>query len=655
MIAANLVVENVWQQFTRGELSDLARLNPIIGRSWQRCRQLQVNPLGLDTSHVDPLQLNRCRLENKSLLDAARPVIDRLYEFVRDTGFQVVLSNEEGYLLHSVGDPEVVDRTRHLGMIPGVSWSEAAKGTNAIGTAIEENKPVQIFGAQHYCQPNQFLVCSASPIFDPDGALIGVLDLSGDFRRCTPHSLGMVVAAVGAIENHLRLMRLTGNLYAAYRYSSILLENISDAMISIDNRGTVTELNSKAARIFGIDHRTSKGKKLSELLRGETPMMLRLLEDGRPYVDREIYIARTGKTIHSSASLVRDDDNNILGAVATFHEVQRATAAGRSLRLAPSMPTLDALIGNSPAIALLKERLQQAAESSSTVLLHGESGTGKELVARILHGLGAHGNAPFVAVNCAALPESLIESELFGYEDGAFTGARRGGQAGKFELAHGGTIFLDEIGDMPPSAQLRLLRVLQERSVMRIGGTQERPVELRVIAATHHDLRRDVAQGSFREDLFYRLNVLPLRLPALRDRIADIPALAQALAERIAARMGRTARPFGKGVLDALCRYRWPGNVRQLENAIERAINWSGNAPSLELSCFDLEAESAAADARELPAAQLLVRPLNEVERENIEAALAPHHGNLQRTAQVLGISRNTLYRKLRLYGLSMQ
>jgi transcriptional regulator with PAS, ATPase and Fis domain len=283
--------------------------------------------------------------------------------------------------------------------------------------------------------------------------------------------------------------------------------------------------------------------------------------------------------------------------------------------------------------------------------LEGESGTGKELIAQAVHNGGQRSGGPFIAVNCAALPESLIESELFGYEEGSFTGAKRGGQAGKFEMADGGTLFLDEIGDMPLSAQMKLLRVIQERRVARIGTAIERQVDIRIIAATLKNLKLEVKDGRFRQDLYYRLNVLSLRIPPLRERREDIPQLTQHLVEKISLRLKIEPKQFEDGVLERFKAYSWPGNVRELENVIERAINLADDDLLLRAAYFnlgDLDAEPAGASSPE----GTPVRNLADLEREMICKAVASYGGKIHKAAISLGISRNTLYRKMKEYGI---
>lgn len=647
MSSDNLVIQNAWQLYTGGASLDVRNLNPEIASSWQRCHNLSVDPHRAERCNIDLPQLKERLFQNQRLIKIVRPVMERLYDFVRNTGFQVVLSDETGLLLDVIGDTDITSLTSQVELCPGGNWSEASKGTNAIGTAIFERKPVQVFASEHYCESNHFLVCSACPIFDVDGQMVGVLDLSGDYHNSNVHTLGMVVAAVGAIENQLRLQRATEKLYSAYRYSNILLDNMSDGLISVDNRGIITEINSKGAHIFGVDPKLVKGRHLTQLGNVQLPL-LQILDDGVHYEDKEIVCGQAGKKIRSSASLLRDEGGAIIGAIATFREVSNWRTSSRQYYLAaPSSSSVDDIVGTGPLMTELKTRTRMAAASISTVLLEGESGTGKELVAKAIHQNGPRQRNPFIAVNCAALPESLVESELFGYEEGAFTGARKGGQAGKFEMANRGTLFLDEIGDMPLSAQMKLLRVIQERKVSRIGASVEREIDIRIIAATLKDLKQEVEAGRFRQDLYYRLNVLNLRIPPLRERLEDIPELAHNLCIRVAARMKVEPKDFDEGLLEKLKSYSWPGNVRELENAIERAMNLAGDDPILTAEHFDQAIPDVELKAS-VPSDAVSLRPLIDVERETILQAVSFYKGNIQKAANSLGISRNTLYRKMK-------
>jgi two-component system response regulator AtoC len=316
-----------------------------------------------------------------------------------------------------------------------------------------------------------------------------------------------------------------------------------------------------------------------------------------------------------------------------------------------------AIVGDSPALRDVLARVEQVAQTASTVLLRGETGTGKEMVARAIHINSARESKPFVKVNCAALATGVLESELFGHEKGAVTGAvaRR---LGRFELADGGTLFLDEVGDLPLDVQVKLLRVLQEREFERVGGAETIKVDVRVVSATHRDLEKQIADGAFREDLYYRLNVFPITLPPLRQRPSDIALLAEHFIQKYARTAGKTIRGLDAGAVAALSSYGWPGNVRELENVVERALILARGA---ELTAADLEftrrptppgAAEPAASPRAGDGARPLQERLQEQERTAIVSAIDLAHGNIAHAARALGINRSTLYYRLRKHGL---
>ena len=644
-----LTRQAAWRKYVDNGVLDIQYVRPEVANSWQRCRNLKVNPHPEATDKVNHLELRERLFKNQILVKVAYPSMENLFNFVKGSGFQVVLADETGFLLEVLGDDSIVTRTRPLHLCPGGNWNETSKGTNAIGTAIFERHPVQIYAVEHYCEPHHFLTCSAAPIFDPDGAMMGVLDISGDYHAANAHTLGMVVAAVNAIENQLRLQRATNKLYQAYRYSNILIEHMSEGLISIDNSGIITEINSRGGEIFGVIPAAIKGCHINDIYPSEGTV-LPVLCDGIERENTEFVVHKTGRRVSASASLLRDDLGATIGAVAVIREISNRRPTGTPASLQPHSITLDDIVGNSLATRELKEWAARAADSPSTVLINGETGTGKELFAQAIHNASPRRDRPFIALNCAAFPESLIESELFGYEGGTFTGAKKGGQVGKFEVANGGTIFLDEVGDMPLNVQVKLLRVIQEKRVSRIGAAQERPVDIRVIAATHKDLEAEVRSGNFREDLYYRLNVLEMRIPPLRERPDDLPALAEHLVRKVSQKVGRTGIRTDGAFLRQIRSYSWPGNIRELENVIERAIIRAGDDGTLSIeipSRHCLEAAKAA------PHPTTGIRSLSEAERELISEALTFYQGNIQRTSAKLGICRNTLYRKMRDYNLA--
>ncbi|MEB2512606.1 propionate catabolism operon regulatory protein PrpR [Burkholderia multivorans] len=444
-----------------------------------------------------------------------------------------------------------------------------------------------------------------------------------------------------------------------------LLQHLRDGVVALDAQGRVEAINERLASALGVEPSAAVGRALVDLrpelrtLRGEDGDALATVRGVR-------YVVHRGPLV---------DRGVTSGSVLTFQESRAVERLDRALRSQPNTQqfaarySLDDVVGASAPMTRVRELVRRYAKSDATVLVLGESGTGKEMIAQSLHALSARRSYPFVAVNCGAFPEALLESELFGYEEGAFTGARRCGKTGLFEAAHRGTLFLDEIGEMPPSLQSRLLRVLQEREVIRLGSTEPIRIDVRVIAATHRPLLAAVEAGTFRADLYYRLNILNVGLPPLRERAADIPSLAATLLVQAARREPRlaerlrdaddAARVLG-AVQPTLTRYRWPGNVRELQNVIERiavelaeAVDEGDPAAS----CAALAADALQTIAPELFAAppggddaedaQTLQARRRRAEADEIRAVLDACGGDRDRACAMLGISKTTLWRKL--------
>jgi transcriptional regulator of acetoin/glycerol metabolism len=653
--------KKAWELYFEKDVLDPRLVRGAIASSWQRCRTLNVNPLLTSGSDVieETQLLEQRRYEREQLIRVARPFLRDLSYFVGGSDFQVILTDENGLLLEVAGDERNAARAREVHLCAGANWSEASRGTNAIGTAIIDRAPVQIHAWEHFREENQFLTCSAAPIIDPAGNIAGVIDISGDCRYANPHTLGMVVAAVRAIENQLRLEQAMNKLSVASRYSNALVRGITDGLVAIDTEGIVTEINAKGGEIFGINPALAKGYPLKRLYKGDIPI-LQVVRNGKEYKNQEFIVNPSGRRIQSSASVLRDEDGSILGAVAFFSEIQtHQQAVRRGPVLFCHRYAFDDIVGDSLPMQKAKDWATLAATCTSTVLILGESGTGKEIFANSIHNASLRSRGPFLAINCAAMPESLIESELFGYNDGSFTGAKKGGQAGKFEMANGGTIFLDEIGEMSVCMQSKLLRVLQERTVSRIGSSQEINVDIRIIAATHCDLSKDVEEGRFREDLYYRLAVLEVKIPALRERMEDIPALAHCLIGKISTRLERPPVEMSLEFLQKLASYSWPGNVREMENVLERALIHTRGCSTLTVEHLELPTAkvSPVTDQESSPSRPALPHArtggsLRDVEKQAIAEALDFCCGNIKQTAARLGIARNTLYRKMLEYGL---
>ncbi|KLU61753.1 transcriptional regulatory protein QseF [Peptococcaceae bacterium CEB3] len=355
---------------------------------------------------------------------------------------------------------------------------------------------------------------------------------------------------------------------------STILNSVSEGIIAVNNKGVITHLNEVACRTFFCSKEEVIGKDVDEVFQAKAPI-LQTLKSGQPYSLKEVKMQKDHRSLHflTSGLPIFNAQGQIIGGVATITDFSQVEEIVSKVGAKKRLTTFEDIVYQGPAMSRLVETAKAVAKGNSTILLRGESGTGKELFARAIHMESNRASGPFIAINCGALPDSLLESELFGYDDGAFTGAIRGGKKGLFEQAHGGTLFLDEIGEVSAPVQVRLLRVLQENTVRRVGGSREIPVEVRIIAATHRNLEEMIEAGELREDLYYRLNVFPLRILPLRERREDIPFIAQHLIRKICLRLERPEFCLTKDTVEFLMKQDWPGNVRQLENVLERMIN----------------------------------------------------------------------------------
>ncbi len=330
------LIEEAWNRYVANEELDIQKLRPEIASSWQRCRNLRVDPFGHESFDIRGQELKeRLRVANH-LVTIARPYMHNLYNYVKGSGFQVVLTDKDGFLLETIGDPEIIKKTRQVQLCPGGNWSEAIKGTNAVGTCLVEGKPIQIFAREHYCQPNHFLTCSASPIFNPDGILLGSLDITGDYKAHNLHTLALVVAAVNAVENQLRLHKATNKLYMAYKFSNTLLESTTEGILSIDNNKVITHINSYGAKILSINQKDSIGKHIDSVFK-KSSMVLQTLSSGSEYKEQEIVVDEFGKKLSHSVTPLRDDLGNSIGALAVLREVKEKYVSRRTLLLLQNM------------------------------------------------------------------------------------------------------------------------------------------------------------------------------------------------------------------------------------------------------------------------------------------------------------------------------
>lgn len=639
-----------WEDFVlKGIKSKATELvHPTIMSSWQRCHERKLNPEVLMTLRLSEQEIKVRREKNRGLIKVAKPFLEKLYQLVKGSGFVVLLLDYEACILELLGDQDILDRHSHFRV--GELWDEETKGTNAMGLVKIERIPLQVFATEHFSRVNHWITCSGAPIHGVNGEMIGILDVSGDYRHAHTHTLGMVVAAAQAIENQLRLEAANAEVVKSYNNVNAIIQSISEGLISFDEKGRITKMNPVALKVLNIDDKNYHGKLLREILKNEE-ILKYILKEGRSINDHEFLLDRRHQQAHFlfSAQPIIDHQMEVCGGVAILREIRTVHRLVNKIIGARAQFTFDDIIGQSASLRKSIQVAKDVADSMSSVYLQGESGTGKEMFAQAIHNASPVANGPFVAINCAAIPRDLIESELFGYEEGAFTGAKRGGRPGKFELANEGTILLDEVGDMPLETQASLLRVLQEKQVVRIGGYKPIPVRIRVIAATNRDLKEEVRRGNFREDLYYRLNVISITIPPLRNRQGDVLLLANYYIRKFAQMLNLPISNLDHKANEVLENYKWPGNIRELSNAIERAVNLAkGKTITLEHLPESLQNLK---DYRKIKYQGTDV--LEELEKEMILETLESVNWNISKCALVLGIARNTLYRKLEKYKIS--
>lgn len=611
--------------------------------------------------------------DNRFLFQHAAPVMETLFDQIANTHSMVLLTSSRGMVLHSLGDTDFLEKASRVALTPGMDWSEQSKGTNAIGTALSEQEALTVHGNQHYMNANKFLTCSAAPIFDPYGQVIGALDVTGDQRSYHQHTLALVRMSAQMIENHMFADIFPKAIRIHFHTRSEFLGTLVEGIAVFSPEGRFISANRSAQFQIGLPFSALKAHTFSSLFGIPMSSLFELFSGAMPAPKQ--LVLHNGVTVwcrtklKSSApwSAVGGDASPAPGAATpnapSATDEPRATPPRR-----PHLSTLQYLDTGDAQVASVIHKLRMVSGKDIPVMILGETGTGKDLLAQAIHSDSPRAGQPFVSVNCASIPETLIESELFGYEEGAFTGARKKGAIGKILQANGGTLFLDEIGDMPKHLQARLLRVLQERKVSPLGAGKEVDVNVAVVCATHKNVKDMIARGDFREDLYYRLNGLVVRLPALRER-SDFELVVRKILKSLCEN-GQNIH-LAPEVMDLFKRYHWPGNFRQLHNLLRTAVVMVGCSGSIEVQHLpdDFLEElqlTPPTHVMPMPGAQdlppLVTLPVTPAE---LQAASQPdgqrlqdvalsamaqmlrlHKGNVSAAAKALGVSRNTIYRK---------
>jgi transcriptional regulator of acetoin/glycerol metabolism len=612
----------------------LAPINPSLKLSWERSRMYGVNPAKTEEAILEAAELERYRKEQRQFLNSITPTLERLYGWLKTSHSMVIVSDSSGYILENMGDPAFVSDAQKVHLSRGACWAEEVKGTNAIGTVIAEKQPLAVLGMDHYCEANHFLFCAASPIFDPSGELLAVLDISGYHKEYHPSVLAMIDVMARNIEDWLLINRPDRQVVLALYPEQ---EKRHPALLAVSEEGVITGANREARSLFHLHASKIAGQPLSELITGADLLLQR--SGSRSSQELHVVHKANDRTSKLVGSLLMDTRPLVIPC--REDGAKKAAKTTQTSGISSIKYTFANIFGSDPDFLSALQLAKRAAATEYSILITGESGTGKELVSQAIHEASPRSGRPFVALNCGAIARTLMESELFGYEAGAFTGAKQTGHPGKIEMANGGTLLLDEIAEMPPDVQVALLRVLQEFTVTRVGGVRPIQVDVRIIAATHKDLWQEVQEGRFRADLFYRLQGINIVLPPLRRR-NDRLVLAEHLLQTVAQELGGVTLSLSQEAKKLIEQYEWPGNVRELIAALRQSAFLS-QGETIEIRHFPpYILNNLTKNGEKAP------HSLEAVENETILAALKAAEGNMAQAARMLGIGRNTLYRKIK-------
>jgi transcriptional regulator of acetoin/glycerol metabolism len=653
-------------------------LSESIGDSWRRCvRDYSLDPVRIySPAVISTGDLRGRQVQHEQLIQIASAEMDSLYDQISGSGYALLLTDASGVILCEKIDSTLKSLFRSAGLLIGADWSELHEGTNGIGTCITVDRPVTVHRTEHFRARHIGLSCSGAPIHDPSGSLLAVLDASTvdarDTRASQAHTMALVNMSAQLIEKCIFLQHHHTANIVRFHARPELVNLLHDGSLALAMDGTVIAADAMAVRLLATRGRHDLvGRTFDEIfdMRIEDLLAPATLARQALWPVRD---ASLGRRYFASLHIGGSPPSHAPVVRASAVRPVRTTPAAASIGTIPSPPattkshtrsapppranrilTFDELAGNDANMANLVRKASRVADSTLPVLIQGPTGSGKECFARALHAASPRASDPFVAVNCAALPETLIESELFGYGPGAFTGAKKEGRKGKIVQSSGGTLFLDEIGDMPLLLQTRLLRVLEEQEVIPLGAEAGIPVDLRVVCASNQDLRDLLAAGEFREDLYYRLNGIMLELPALAARTDKDVLIRRILAEESGM---AEAESIDAAALERLTEHVWPGNIRELRNVIRSAFAICDHKV---IRLCDLPAQlglegrfraTAAGSGYITPPSD----PLAHAEREALLGAIRASRGNLCHTAKQLGISRNSLYRKLKRHGIAV-
>lgn len=631
--ATSTTVTEAWYQFITDGRPATGKVRPDIAESWQRSVESGVQPRGQCAPLVTAQSLEQRRQQNSELLNASEHTWRLLSDSLMASDNVFVVADAAGVILDVRGNSEFVAAAARQYCGPGRNWDESVSGTNAIGTALIRKQPTIVHSNEHFVEAAKAWDCAAAPIHDlADGSLIGILDITSVGDLSDHHSLALAVTAAHQIEHALHSQALAHSVQLLNWYRNAVIPWQHHDALLLDGKGRV--IRATASVQSAID---------------TNAMTFPIIESRpQPGINSEIKIIEVQPYRPPADTLNPDNANKWHGGLVRISAQQ---VAPKQPAITASNPAFQRISTADPGMLAVIHQAERMAKASSPILLEGETGTGKELFANAIHASSELDSGPFVAVNCGTLTKELAASELLGYEAGAFTGAAVNGRQGKFEQADGGTLFLDEIGELPADVQVHLLRVLQDNVVVRLGGNTERTVRVRIIAASLRDLQHEVDQHHFRADLLFRLRVLALKLPPLRERPGDIELLIQQQLQQLQARYGLGTKIVSDDLMAILQQHVWPGNVHELHGLIEslyilsdRRILTQADLPE----SFQLGQEPQRVNASFVPASGRL----EQLEHQAIAEEIARQQHNMSAVARSLGISRSTLYRRVKQLGI---
>jgi len=648
---------------------DNEHMNKEVGASWLRSRELGINPfMEVNKSYLSSKQYRQTMEKNRLIIEIARPMVNTFKVMTLLTsGYILYLCDKDGAFLLQEGD---------MMRVPTESlvWNEYTIGTNVHSLCVRLKRPVQLMGPEHYCVALENIIASAAPILDKSGEVVATLILGQplidrpwleSFKNFRTQTLALITSLAAAVEvqirlhinneklkeSNLNLKIVNDKLTTSHCTLETTFAFIDEGIISIDRTGIIIHINKEGIRMLKLNSDEIGSINIEKFLCCQSKIMDLVMKGKNIDVEESICLADDEHTyMVNIRPIVNSDTNQVESAVLKLTQIEKinALAVNRSGSIASY--SFKDILGENKEFKKSIAIAQRFANLPENILMIGESGTGKELFAQAIHNT-YRPQGTFMAVNCAAMPRELIESELFGYEGGSFTGAERNGRPGKIELAHGGTLFLDEIGDMPLEIQAVLLRTLEDKQVMRIGGRRYKKVDFRLVAATNKDLYKMVKEHQYREDLYFRLSVLTINIPPLRKRGNDIEVLSKLFIENYCKKQGRKIQQISPAALTKINGYEWPGNVRQLQNAMIYAVNTAqDNLIKPENLPNYILLDSCPIILDEVTDTKML--RLENLEKVAIEKALLHANNYLPDAAEILGISRSTLYRKLKEYNI---